>query len=90
MAISTHQWLPTREAADYLGVSQDTLRRRRDLNPAGYLINGQHWRYAGDSANSKVVWAVELIAAEMNKRGLRAAQATAALREMRKEAKADA
>lgn len=87
MAITSTQWLPTPEATDYLGVSKDTLRRRRDI-AGGYLVNGKHWRYAGDTSNSKIVWAVDLIAAEFNKRGLRAAKATAALREMRKEAKA--
>jgi hypothetical protein len=81
------QWLPSPEAADYLGVSKDTLRRRRDT-AGGYLVNGKHWRYAGDSSNSKILWAVDLIAPEFNKRGLKAAQATAALRELRKEAKA--
>ena len=81
------QWLPTPEAADYLGVSKDTLRRRRDI-AGGYLVNGKHWRYAGDSVNSKMAWAVELIATEFNKRGLQAAQANAAMRELRKEVKA--
>lgn len=81
------QWLPTPEAADYLGVSKDTLRRRRDI-AGGYLVNGKHWRYAGDSVNSKIAWAVDLIAAEFNKRGMRAAQASAAMRELRKEVKA--
>ena len=81
------QWLPTPEAAGYLGVSKDTLRRRRDI-AGGYLVNGKHWRYAGDSANSKIAWAVDLIAAEFNKRGLHAAQASAAMRELRKEVKA--
>jgi len=78
------QWLPSPEAADYLGVSKDTLRRRRDT-AGGYLVNGKHWRYAGDSSNSKIIWAVDLIAAEFNKRGLKAAKANAALRELRKE-----
>jgi hypothetical protein len=85
VALTTTQWLPSPEAADYLGVSKDTLRRRRDT-AGGYLVNGKHWRHAGDSSNSKIVWAVELIAAEFNKRGLKAAQATAVLRELRKEA----
>ena len=89
MALTSTQWLPTPEAADYLGVSKDTLRRRRDT-AGGYLVNGKHWRYAGDSSNSKIVWAVDLIAAEFNKRGLRAAKANAVMCEMRKEAKADA
>ena len=79
------QWLPSPEAADYLGVSKDTLRRRRD-SAGGYLVNSKHWRYAGDSCNSKILWAVDLIAVEFNKRGLRA---VAALRELRKEAKAN-
>ena len=89
MARTSTQWLPTPEAADYLGVSKDTLRRRRDT-AGGYLVNGKHWRYAGDTSNSKILWAVDLIAVEFNKRGLRAAKASAALREIRKEAKADA
>ena len=82
------QWLPTKEAADYLCVSEDTLRRRRDT-AGGYLANGKHWRYAGDTSNAKILWAVDLIAAEFNKRGMKAAQAVAVLREMRKEAKAN-
>jgi hypothetical protein len=81
------QWLPSPEAADYLGVSKDTLRRRRDT-AGGYLVNGKHWRYAGDSCNSKIIWAVDLIAAEFNKRGLRAAQAGVALRALRLREKA--
>ena len=78
------QWLPTPEAAGYLGVSKDTLRRRRDI-AGGYLVNGKHWRYAGDSANSKMAWAVELIATEFNKRGLRAAQAASVRRQLRED-----
>ena len=74
------QWLPTPDAADYLGVSMDTLRRRRDVK-GGYLVNGKHWRFAGDHANSKVVWAVDLVAAELNRRGMMARRAAAILRE---------
>ena len=84
MALTSTQWLPTPEAADYLGVSKDTLRRRRDT-AGGYLINGKHWRYTGESANSKISWAVDLIAAELNKRGLQAAQAASVRRQLRED-----
>lgn len=79
-SMSTHQeWLPTPAAASRLGISSFTLKRRRDIS-GGHLVNGQHWRFSTDSPNSTLLWEVEAIATEFNKRGMnarRAAQAAA-------------
>jgi len=68
-SMTTHsEWLPTPEAARALGISPDTLKRRRD-HVGGYLSQGRHWRLKTESANSAILWRVDLIRAELDKRG---------------------
>lgn len=51
------QWLPTKAAADALGISTDTLKRKRDIR-GGFLEAGRHW-CAGPTKNSPMTWCVE-------------------------------
>ena len=63
--------LATPEAAKYLGCSAQFLKKKRDSH-GGYLEEGRHYRYRGDSVNAAIVWDVELIGKELHKRGMRA------------------
>ena len=63
--------LATPEAAKYLGCSAQFLKKKRDSH-GGYLEEGKHYHYRGDSVNAAIVWDVELIGKELHKRGMRA------------------
>lgn len=65
------KWLVTKDAAIYLGISEKTLKRKRDAC-GGYLSNPEHYQFTTDSPNSKILWEVEGIRAEFNKRALKA------------------
>ena len=70
---SHSDWLRTSDAAKALGCAAITLKRRRDTQ-GGYLELGTHYRYAGDTANSGIMWNVERIADEFNARSAKARQ----------------
>ena len=63
-------WMRTGDAADQLGVSSDTLKRRREVN-GGFLENGQHY-CLGPSRNSTIIWHVDRVRDAFNQRGLQA------------------
>ena len=65
-------WMRTGDAAYQLGVSSDTLKRRREVS-GGFLENGQHY-CLGSSRNSTITWHVDRIRDAFNQRGLRARQ----------------
>mgnify|MGYP003139348994 CR=1 FL=1 len=65
--------LATPEAAKVLCCSAQFLKRKRDTH-GGYLEQGKHYRYRGDSVNSAILWDVDLIQKELHKRGMRARQ----------------
>ena len=48
--MKTDLWLPTKAAADALGISTDTLKRKREIC-GGFLEAGHHW-CAGATPNS--------------------------------------
>ena len=60
----------TGDAADQLGISPDTLKRRREVN-GGFLENKIHYNL-GPSRNSTIVWHVDRIRDAFNQRGLQA------------------
>lgn len=64
------QWKPTPTAASELGVSSDTLKRRREVS-GGFLENGQHY-CLGPSKNSTITWDVDRVRDAFNQRGLQA------------------
>ena len=64
-------WLPTKQAAQYLSISEKTLKRRRDTH-GGFLSNGKHYRYSTDAPNSSILWEVESIKQEFNIRSIAA------------------
>ena len=66
-------WLPTPKAAEFLCCSGQFLKRKRDTY-GGYLENKKHYQYRGDSVNAAIIWDVELIQKELNKRGMNARQ----------------
>ena len=66
------QWKPTPTAASELGVSSDTLKRRREVS-GGFLENGTHYTL-GPSKNSTITWHVDRIRDAFNQRGLQARQ----------------
>lgn len=68
---SSDAWLRTSDAAKALGCSPITLKRRRDTQ-GGYLELGTHYRYSGDSAKASMMWNINRITEEFNKRGNRA------------------
>ena len=55
--MKTDLWLPTKAAADALGISTDTLKRKREIC-GGFLEAGHHW-CAGATPNSPMTWCVE-------------------------------
>ena len=63
-------WMRTGDAADQLGVSSDTLKRRREVN-GGFLENKVHY-VLGPSQNSTITWHVDRIRDAFNQRGLQA------------------
>ena len=63
-------WMRTGDAADQLGVSSDTLKRRREVS-GGFLENGTHYTL-GPSKNSTITWHVDRIRDAFNQRGLQA------------------
>ena len=63
--------LATRDAQKFLCCSAQFLKRKRDSH-GGYLENGKHYFYRGDSVNSAILWDVELIAKEFHLRGMKA------------------
>ena len=65
-------WMRTGDAAYQLGVSSDTLKRRREVS-GGFLENGQHY-CLGPSRTSTITWHVDRIRDAFNQRGLRARQ----------------
>jgi len=65
-------WKRTRDASEQLGVSTDTLKRRREVN-GGFLENGTHYNL-GPSKNSTITWHVDRIRDAFNQRGLQARQ----------------
>ena len=65
-------WMRTGDAADQLGVSSDTLKRRREVS-GGFLENGTHYTL-GPSKNSTITWHVDRIRDAFNQRGLQARQ----------------
>ena len=60
-------WKPTREMAEFLAISVQTLRKRWG-GPDGFLVEGEHWR-AGPHHNSTRWWNVETVVAEAKARG---------------------
>ena len=66
-------WLPTPEAARHLGVHENTLKRRRDSH-GGFLVSGRDYRYATDSARSRILWNVDSIQELLHKRSVTARQ----------------
>ena len=71
-------WMRTSLAALQLGVSPDTLQRRRETN-GGFLENGTHY-VLGPHRNSPVVWEVDRVRAAMNTRGLQVRKESSAMR----------
>ena len=63
-------WMRTGDAAYQLGVSSDTLKRRREVS-GGFLENGQHY-CLGPSKNSPIIWHVDRVGHAFNQRGLQA------------------
>ena len=61
-------WKRTPDAAEQLGVSSDTLKRRRDI-AGGFLENGRDYNL-GPSRNSSIIWNVENVRSAFNQRGL--------------------
>ena len=55
--MNSETWLPTKAAADALGISTDTLKRKRDIC-GGFLKPGLHW-CVGSTKNSPMTWCVE-------------------------------
>ena len=63
-------WLPTGTAAPALGISTETLKRRRDVC-GGFLEHGTHYTL-GPSRNSPIVWRVEKCREAFHQRGMQA------------------
>ena len=63
-------WMRTRDASEQLGVSSDTLKRRREVS-GGFLENGEHY-CLGPSKNSTITWHVDRCRDAFNQRGLQA------------------
>lgn len=63
------EWVNPATAEKLLSMSRQTLKRKRDIAPNVFLVNGVHWRY-GSSISSSIQWNHKLIAQEFNYRGL--------------------
>ena len=66
--MKTDLWLPTKAAADALGISTDTLKRKREIC-GGFLEAGHHW-CAGATPNSPMTWCVERCRQALHERGM--------------------
>ena len=66
--MKTELWLPTKAAADALGISTDTLKRKSEIC-GGFLEAGRHW-CAGSTRNSSMTWCVERCRKALHKRGM--------------------
>ena len=69
--MANSNWLATPDASSALGISPITLKRRRDSH-GGFLEHGKHWRFKTDNSNSPMLWEVQLIRNEFEKRSWRA------------------
>ena len=74
--MKNQSWLPTKAAADALGVSPDTLKRYRET-AGGFLEGGKHYNL-GPTLNSPITWSVEAIRQAFHARGMRARRELAA------------
>ncbi len=63
-------WMRTGDAADHLGISTDTLKRKME-SKGGFLENKVHYNL-GPSKNSAILWDVDRIRDAFNQRGLQA------------------
>ena len=61
-------WMKTSLAAMQLGISPDTLHRRRDTN-GGFLEMGRHY-VLGPHTNSPLTWNIKECRQAFNQRGL--------------------
>ena len=61
------RWLPTREAAAYLGVSSQFLKKNRDIKN-GFLIEEKHY-ILGAKINSSILWNISEILKEFHYQG---------------------
>ena len=68
--MKTDLWLPTKAAADALGISTDTLKRKREIC-GGFLEAGHHW-CAGFTRNSPLTFCVERCREAFHQRGMQA------------------
>ena len=68
--MKTDLWLPTKAAADALGISTDTLKRKREIC-GGFLEAGLHW-CAGSTRNSPLTFCVERCREAFHQRGMQA------------------
>ena len=66
--MKTELWLPTKAAADALGISTDTLKRKREIC-GGFLEAGLHW-CAGSTRNSPLTFCVERCREAFHQRGM--------------------
>ena len=60
------EWVNTSTAEKILSIN----KKKRDVYPNGFLVNGVHWRY-GATHSSSIQWNHKLIAQEFNYRGLK-------------------
>ena len=68
--MKTDLWLPTKAAADALGISTDTLKRKREIC-GGFLEAGHHW-CAGSTRNNPMTFCVERCREAFHQRGMQA------------------
>ena len=68
--MKTELWLPPKAAADALGISTDTLKRKREIC-GGFLEAGLHW-CAGSTRNSPLTFCVERCREAFHQRGMQA------------------
>ena len=66
--MKTQLFLPTKAAADALGISTDTLKRKRETC-GGFLENGKDY-FLGATANSPIIWCIERCREAYNYRGM--------------------
>ena len=66
--MKTELWLPTKAAADALGISTDTFKRKREIC-GGFLEAGLHW-CAGSTLNSPLTFCVERSREAFHQRGM--------------------
>jgi len=63
--------LSTPKAAIELSCSTSFLKRKRDTY-GGFLKEGKHYFYSGESSNSVINWNVELVRDELHYQGMKA------------------